>query len=669
MLDEAKELQNEAVEQCEKLLQSDKNSIVFKAPTGSGKTFMMAKLMNNVLSKRSDIVFLVSALSKGGLAQQNEEKFEEYKHTGMFPNLNPFLIDTDNVGEGKLEIPSNHNVYILPTAKNKKNGILHKGALVGFYEDLRHLGKHIWLIKDECHIATTALDEQYAKYMEKSVLFSATPKLKKTERPDVEISEADAVNAYLIKRVIADQKDSVDITVALDKLISMQNGYRKKLGINPCLIVQISNSDKGNVEIENLKKIFQMPRYQNITWMYIVDDGRKCDTNDKIRMLPVKKWKEYAKEPSSRIDVIVFKLTITEGWDIPRACLLYQMRDTKSKQLDEQVIGRVRRNPRLLDFEMLPSDAQELASVAYVWGDIKDGIHISNTVKLADGVSSALKIHTTRLKKLEEHQEFDVNSYLEKQSSDCNEDFFTLCDKLAGASNDIVALCRQYTGDDPQKWYRFMNNYDAIKTKAEACLADYDQMEVGPEMPLPAVSFFEPTDFDLTIPDWVWIRTNASTETEFSFDSNAERDWAKILFTAISGHDITGTVVSGTKTRYLWGKNFPFDSDIKFAYYNDGIHESYPDFVMKDREGNIRIFEVKSLNKSAQHPMDDEEEYEQKINALIAGYTASSKLLDYVFYVPIQIGPDWKIHKIKNGQDTIIELAQLKDELKFKTVA
>ena len=33
-------------------------------------------------------------------------------------------------------------------------------------------------------------------------------------------------------------------------------------------------------------------------------------------------------------------MVISEGWDIPRACMLYQIRDSKSKQLDEQVMGR-----------------------------------------------------------------------------------------------------------------------------------------------------------------------------------------------------------------------------------------------------------------------------------------------------------------------------------------
>ena len=49
-----------------------------------------------------------------------------------------------------------------------------------------------------------------------------------------------------------------------------------------------------------------------------------------------------------------------KGWDIPRACMLFQIRDSKSKQLDEQVLGRVRRNPLLLDFENIDVDSKVL---------------------------------------------------------------------------------------------------------------------------------------------------------------------------------------------------------------------------------------------------------------------------------------------------------------------
>lgn len=70
MLQEAIDLQLNAVSSlCNKLEQKDE--LTFRAPTGSGKTFMMADFMNRIISENSDVIFLVSSLSKGGLAEQN----------------------------------------------------------------------------------------------------------------------------------------------------------------------------------------------------------------------------------------------------------------------------------------------------------------------------------------------------------------------------------------------------------------------------------------------------------------------------------------------------------------------------------------------------------------------------------------------------------------------
>ena len=64
MLREVQELQKEAVKGILKALKKQ-NEVTFKAPTGSGKTHMMADLMNQVLSEDSKALFLVSTLSKG----------------------------------------------------------------------------------------------------------------------------------------------------------------------------------------------------------------------------------------------------------------------------------------------------------------------------------------------------------------------------------------------------------------------------------------------------------------------------------------------------------------------------------------------------------------------------------------------------------------------------
>ena len=155
MLQEIKDLQRRAVS--ELLFKSaKKQELTFRAPTGSGKTHMMADFMNQVLTQNPDVVFLVSTLSKGDLAGQNYRSFCKRREDGTFPYIHPYLISTDISGEESLYIPTDYNVYVLPRDLFKKNGRLMAGPMTAFLEQLTRgelfggQNKRIYLIKDEC---------------------------------------------------------------------------------------------------------------------------------------------------------------------------------------------------------------------------------------------------------------------------------------------------------------------------------------------------------------------------------------------------------------------------------------------------------------------------------------------------------------------------------------
>lgn len=100
MLQEIIELQNSAVEKLLDLTRKNsKKAYTFRAPTGSGKTYMMADYMNRLLQINPNVVFLVSSLSKSDLAKQNYDKFCEYRDNNSFSNLDPYLINSDIAGE------------------------------------------------------------------------------------------------------------------------------------------------------------------------------------------------------------------------------------------------------------------------------------------------------------------------------------------------------------------------------------------------------------------------------------------------------------------------------------------------------------------------------------------------------------------------------------------
>lgn len=703
MRQEAIDLQQNAVTDLVKLT-AKQDEITFKSPTGSGKTYMMADMMNRILSADNDVIFVVSTLSKGDLATQNYEKFMEYSAKGNFPELKPYLISSQIAGEERLFVPTDYNVYLLPRDLYKKGGRLMQGAMEGFLlnitnpkELMKGQEKKVYLIKDECHIATNNLDGLSEKFFSKIYNFSATPKLSRGQNPDIEIKNDDAVNAKLIKDIELIDDYNIKVADAIEKFEEVKKDYRNLLGVNPCLIIQISNKDKADKEIAEIKKELEKTEHADLKWMLIVNEDKQCDTNDnfKIKKLPVSKWKEYAKENSSTIDIIIFKMVITEGWDIPRACMLFQMRESHSKQLDEQVMGRVRRNPRLLDFEKLSEEAQKLAMTAWIWGIIPEDLRKSFGVKLWQDnsiITDEIKIKITRLKPLTEKADFNLARVLKEQDKiNAGSSIFALWRNFIKAENSVRKMGENYA-IDYGKWREFTENIEAVASESSKHVNDYENsMEVvkdengqDVEVSFTSTSHYTDNGNYVNISDWIWKRNDGNDK--FSFDSEAEREWTELL-KDLSKDDVTigdgrvgKRVTVGKKNPkdgevdllgniepafldakqvYLWGKNYVANSSIKFEYYLGTLHSSYPDFVMKDSFGRVHIFEVKSVNISSNMVGGfDNNIYKTKLEELKKAYKQASKITNQIFYLPILRDDKWRIFQYING----VEKTLTKDE-------
>lgn len=686
MLREAKELQQRKVAELFVKAHGAKTTITFRAPTGSGKTWMMADFMNRLIDEQRDVVFLVSSLSKGNLAKQNYDSFIKNTQNGNFPLLKPYLINTEVSTEEDVYIPTDYNIYILPRDLYKEGCVLKRGAMQHFLRDMTNgnfkmgLGKKIYLIKDECHVATTNLDEEIKNgYFARIFNFSATPNLERGQQPDVLMTDEEAMEVNLIKRVELNEDPNATVEEALDKFIEIKKQYDNLLDVHPCLIIQISNKDKAEEEW-NQTIHPALEKHQALKWMLIVDaykgngeeDSKKylqCDTNDDVKKRkPASQWKDYAKEMHSTIDVIIFKMVISEGWDIPRACMLFQVRDTTSKQLDEQVMGRVRRNPRLLDYETLSPEAQELASTAWVWGIRPKGLQKEIPVRLwkvgEEYVSNQIKVKTTKLLELTERKDFNVSDFIENQREPLvYKDIFSLYRKMQQGDNALRDMCYDYANDDYIKWWRFMEAYDKIKKEYDTFMVDYDESMVeGEETSFPVSSLYTDSNNHDEMEDWIWCRHDTISDT-FAFDSEAEREWASFL-AKISSKSIAEVEQLDDVERYLWGKNFPHNSGIKYEYYSNGVHKSYPDFVMKDKKGRIHIFEVKCLNGSGKAGFN-EEEYKDKVEKLMECYEyCSKKLKNHIFHVPVKRGEEWQIWTYENGEKKNLTKDMFKASLK-----
>lgn len=668
---------------------NDNKEITFKAPTGSGKTYMMSALMNRILSSDENAVFLVSTLSKGGLAEQNYEAFLRFKQE-KFKHLKPFLIESGKGKkiEGMIEIPRDCNVYVLARDLFKETSILKKqSVLLRFLKDMKgspsnktQTPKKVYLIKDECHQATNNLDELAKKgYFNITINISATPK----NAPDVKIEDKEAVDAGLIKEVEWRKDEEYEIEQVLEHFEEIRSSYiQNQIGIRPCLIIQISNKDKADEEIKRVKEAIS--KRAALKYMIILDESNanKCETNDAIKKqnLSIKKWKSYAKENQSSIDIIVFKMVISEGFDIPRACMLYQIRDSKSKQLDEQVIGRVRRNPRLLDYENLNKAQQELINKAYVYGiepknEEKGTIKVRLKGQINEGlfkneILNEFKIQLTRLDKSKiEKSEFNIEERLKKCKAESKRDFFELFEEFE--SSKIGHLCKDYAKNDAQRWFAFANNVKLLKKEFEKIITDYNKSlttkdENGQELvgALALDSFFIENKNKLRLNEWIWdMEKSDETDDRVSFDSKAEYEFAKIMKDILK--DSAKELSLSNETIYLFGKNFPHNSQIKFEYYLEGYYFSYPDFILRDKKEQIHIFELKSLDSmNSSHfigedlsECKDEDlsnlgEYERKIVELQRIYKAISKKTPYYFWLPIkQKDEEWFLHCFKEGKN------------------
>ena len=228
-----------------------------------------------------------------------------------------------------------------------------------------------------------------------------------------------------------------------------------------------------------------------------------------------------------------------------------------------------------------------------------------------------------------------------------------------------------------QKWWEFNENIENIISENKKYFCDYeksmvlkkDDFEKTIEVSFPKESMYIDNGNYLNIGNWVWKRWDGLDK--FSFDSEAEREWASIL-KDLSGAHIK-SIVTGkanpkkgmknifgetepdrvdTYTKVLWGKNYLFNSDIKFAYYLDGKHFSYPDFLLVDKKNRVHLFEVKSVNFSENMQPDfDTDAYKKKIEELKKSYKVASKLTNQIFYLPVLKGDIWHISQLKEGEE------------------
>ena len=370
---------HELKEKIDSYLNLEANKIcVFKSPTGSGKTIMMAETIKRLVENRTDgkeIAFIWITVHK--LHDQSKEKLEKYYEDfqtvicSFFEDLQDKQIhDKEILFFNWQSINQEKNIYIRE-GENENN-------LSHIIKNTKDEGREIVLIIDESH--HTASSDKSQEVIQKispkiTIEVSATPKISNMDYV-VSIDLEEVKKEEMIKKSIrlnsklSNIKDSTTdeliIKTALEKRQYLRDGYeRENSEVNPLVLIQLPDSRKGMLDKKD-----QVIKILDSRFGINTDNGKLAiylsDKDSKINL-------ENIEKKTNEVEVLIFKQAITVGWDCPRSSILVLFREWKKFEFSIQTLGRIIRMPEVKHY-----DADAL-NHAYVYTNIEE-VHIAEDV-------------------------------------------------------------------------------------------------------------------------------------------------------------------------------------------------------------------------------------------------------------------------------------------------
>lgn len=391
------------------LLDSEDSKIcVFKSPTGSGKTLMMAESLKRLVRLREDnkkLSFIWISVNK--LHDQSKESLEKYyEDTRILKCSNFDDLQDKTIGENEIlffnwqSINKKGNIYIRENEQDNN--------LSNIITNTKDENREIILIIDESH--HTAKAEKSKEVIDSinpkvTIEVSATPQIKDLSRI-VEVDFNKVREEGMIKKEIAinpeidkikvggKSTDDIVIDSALKKRKDLVKAYAKEGSeINPLVLIQLPDSRVGVLDrkeeiIEKLKKRGITTKNRKLA-IYLSDKDNKINL-------------ENISKQNNEVEVLLFKQAIAIGWDCPRAQILILFRDWKSMVFSIQTIGRIMRMPELHHYN------EDELNKGFVFTNLTDVQIVGDIAK------DYITIHEAKRK--EDYKEIKLNSiHLKRQ--------------------------------------------------------------------------------------------------------------------------------------------------------------------------------------------------------------------------------------------------------------
>ena len=346
---------------------------VFQAPTGSGKTIMMAKYIEGIIKElpKDDLCFIWMSIGKGELHLQSKHSLEK-----VFAGF-PRVTSVEDAFSGGRERIVQNEVVVANWEKLRskeresgdwKNLVMKDGEKLNFRDVLEKTKEQrkIILIIDESHVSA---DTQRANELrdligaDLVIEMSATPRRPQQDLGFIQefarggagyiiVEPKDVIDEGMIKKEIIINENIEKIAASEEDSQSavLEAAYRKRLelkkafakegsNINPLVLIQIPTAEAGEQKIEAVKKFLDGKG---------INERKDGHGNGKMAIWLAEQKSElidWIAEPNNEIEFLIFKQAIDTGWDCPRAHILVKFRETHNIVFEIQTVGRILRMP------------------------------------------------------------------------------------------------------------------------------------------------------------------------------------------------------------------------------------------------------------------------------------------------------------------------------------
>ena len=320
---------------------ADHEEIILCAPTGSGKTVMASKFIDDYLDENPNTVFLWLCPGAGGLHKQSKDSFAENTSGIPYGDVYDFILEPD---------PKGHVFFINWDKINKKSNVVlregeHKDLMTKVHA-CHNSGIDIFMIIDEEHKYRDTANEYVNNIHPVHVLrVSATPishgDFVETIKDDEVISAGLIATGISINEGVSDaiqENNNLDddlrlLDLADKKRKEIQAEYtRLGLSVRPLVLIQFPNgSEEWIARVKEALADMGYPESSGMVASWF--SGDHPDNPEEIKKLDG----QYA--------FLLFKQAIATGWDCPRAKILVKLREGGTERFNIQTVGRIRRTP------------------------------------------------------------------------------------------------------------------------------------------------------------------------------------------------------------------------------------------------------------------------------------------------------------------------------------